>query len=247
VNRRSALIAALGAGLGTGIAAGCTSPAPPPRTRSPQQNPTPSPAPSQSPPAEIAHGDRNRPTVALTFHGQGDAPGANRLLDVLHAADVRVTVLAVGTWLQEQPAIATRILDAGHELGNHTQHHLDLKAMSPDQVYAEISLCAQQLKRVGGSIGQWFRPSQTQYSTPLIEAQAQRAGYATCLSYDVDSLDYTDPGAAAIVRTTMQTVRNGSIVSLHFGHSGTVEALPELLDQLHTRGLRAVTVTELVG
>jgi hypothetical protein len=45
----------------------------------------------------------------------------------------------------------------------------------------------------------------------------------------------------------MAAVRNGSIVSLHFGHSGTVTALPALLDGLRGKGLRPVTMTELMS
>jgi peptidoglycan/xylan/chitin deacetylase (PgdA/CDA1 family) len=61
----------------------------------------------------------------------------------------------------------------------------------------------------------------------------------------VDSLDYTDPGSAAVVRNVLGGVRAGSVVSLHFGHAGTVTALPAILDGLHRRGLRAVTTSEL--
>jgi peptidoglycan/xylan/chitin deacetylase (PgdA/CDA1 family) len=98
-----------------------------------------------------------------------------------------------------------------------------------------------------GSIGTWFRPSQTQHSTATIQAQAAKVGYRTCLSYDVDSLDYTDPGPDAIVRNTLSAVGNGSIVSLHFGHPGTVTAMPALLDGLRQRGLRPVTMTEMLS
>jgi peptidoglycan/xylan/chitin deacetylase (PgdA/CDA1 family) len=115
------------------------------------------------------------------------------------------------------------------------------------KMFAEINDCATTLRTLTGSIGTWFRPSQTQHSTPAIQAQAAKVGYATCLSYDVDSLDYTDPGAAAVVKTTLGIVRNGSIVSLHFGHPGTVPALPGILDGLRTKGLRAVTMTELMS
>ncbi|MGI5238936.1 polysaccharide deacetylase family protein [Dactylosporangium sp. CA-139066] len=186
------------------------------------------------------------PAVALTFHGQGEPGVVGGLLDALAAAKVKVTVLAVGVWLHQQPELARRVLADGHELGNHTLNHADIKAMNDDRAYAEIAGCAAALRDVSGSIGRWFRPSQTQRSTPRIRAQAARAGYATCLSYDIDSLDYTDPGADAIVRTTLQGVRNGSIVSLHFGHAGTVSAMPKLLAGLHDRGLRPVTATELL-
>jgi peptidoglycan/xylan/chitin deacetylase (PgdA/CDA1 family) len=187
------------------------------------------------------------PAVALTFHGQGEPGVVGGLLDALAAEHVKATVLAVGAWVRQRPELARRVLADGHELGNHTLNHDDIKAMSDDKAYAEIAGCAAALREVGGSIGRWFRPSQTQRSTPRIRAQAERAGYATCLSYDIDSLDYTDPGADAVVRTTLQGVRNGSIISLHFGHAGTVTAMPKLLAGLRDRGLRPVTASELLA
>jgi hypothetical protein len=67
------------------------------------------------------------------------------------------------------------------------------------------------------------------------------------LAYDVDSLDYTDPGPTAIVRTLSTRVRPGSIVSLHLGHAGPMSALPAVFALLHRRGLRAVTAGELLA
>jgi peptidoglycan/xylan/chitin deacetylase (PgdA/CDA1 family) len=119
--------------------------------------------------------------------------------------------------------------------------------MDATHAFAEINSCAQELKKLTGSIGTWFRPSQTQYSTELIRAQATRVGYPTCLSYDLDSLDYTDPAASAVVTTVTKGIQNGSIVSLHFGHAVTVAAIPQVLDRLRQRGLTPVTMTELVS
>jgi peptidoglycan/xylan/chitin deacetylase (PgdA/CDA1 family) len=195
----------------------------------------------------VDSGPTDRPNVALTFHGQGDPKLVEQLLAELDRGSVQVTVLAVGSWLTAEPAMARRILDAGHELGNHTQNHLAIADMAAAQAFTEINTCAQTLKRLTGSIGTWFRPSQTQHATATIEAQATRVGYRTCLSYNVDSLDYTDPGADKVVRTTLGAAGNGSIISLHFGHAGTVTAMPALLDGLRQKGLRAVTMTELLS
>ena len=172
---------------------------------------------------------------------------ADALLAEAERAGAQVTVLAVGTWLGQYPQIARRILHGGHDLGNHTMHHLDIKAMDASGSYAEIAGCARRLHALTGSIGRWFRPSQTQYSTPLIEREARKAGYQTCVSYDVDSLDYTDPGPDAIVSTVLRLTRPGSIISLHLGHSGTVTALPAIVRGLASRGLRPVTLTELLS
>lgn len=75
---------------------------------------------------------------------------------------------------------------------------------------------------------------------------AQRAGYPHVLSYDVDSLDFTSPGAATVVRTVIGPIHAGSVVSLHFGYADTVDAMPPLLEELARRELRAVTTTELL-
>ncbi|MFY9931512.1 MAG: polysaccharide deacetylase family protein [Streptosporangiaceae bacterium] len=196
---------------------------------------------------QVVHGPRGRPQVALTFHGQGPLSMAEALLGEAERAGARVSVLAVGTWLEQYPQIAQRILSGGHDLGNHTMHHLDIAAMDAAGAYAEIAGCAQRLRVLTGSAGRWFRPSQTQYATPLIEREASKAGYQTCVSYDVDSLDYTDPGPDAVVATVLGSVRPGSIVSLHFGHSGTVTALPVILSGLASRRLRPVTLTGLLS
>jgi peptidoglycan/xylan/chitin deacetylase (PgdA/CDA1 family) len=251
VKRRNALAAAAAFAL---AAAGCepksgavSSGAPAPGS-SHVPTSTRSATPTLGPlPPELETGPRDRSNVALTFHGQGDPKLVRQLLVELENGAARVTVLAVGTWLSAEPAIARRVLDGGHELGNHTENHLAIAHMPASQAYAEINTCAQTLKRLTGSIGRWFRPSQTQHATGTIEAQATRVGYPTCLSYDVDSLDYTDPGADAVIHNTLASVGNGSIVSLHFGHVDTVTAMPGLLDGLRRKGLRPVTVTELMS
>jgi peptidoglycan/xylan/chitin deacetylase (PgdA/CDA1 family) len=198
-------------------------------------------------PFEISSGPHGRPQVALTFHGQGDPAIATALLAEAERAGARITVMAVGSWLDQQPAMARRILDGGHELGNHTQNHGAISTMTADQAYAEIAGCAARLKQLTGGIGRWFRPSQAQDCTAVVAAQARRAGYAHCLGYNLDSLDYTDPGATAVTDTVLSAVAPGSVVSLHFGHAGTVSALPGILDGLHRRGLRAVTTSELLS
>ncbi|MGW4206163.1 polysaccharide deacetylase family protein, partial [Streptomyces sp. NPDC004726] len=198
-------------------------------------------------PAQITHGPRDRDRVALTFHGGGDPATAKALLAEAERAGARITVLAVGSWLDQHPDLARRILDGGHDLGNHTQRHLSVNEMPAADAYAEITGCAERLRRLTGSIGTWFRPSRTRYGTPLVIRLAQRAGYPHLLSYDLDSADYTSPGATAVIRTVTGRIQRGSVVSLHFGYADTVAALPALLDDLNRRGLRAVTTTELLS
>ncbi|WAZ24223.1 polysaccharide deacetylase family protein [Streptomyces cinnabarinus] len=196
-------------------------------------------------PTHLTHGPGDTHRVALTFHGNGDPGTAEAILDAADEHGARITVLAVGTWLDANPALARRILDAGHDLGNHTQHHLDINAMPEAQARAEITACARRLKRLSGTIGPWFRPSRAARASPLVARLAKDTGYPHVLSYDVDPLDFTGPGPTALADTLTADIRPGSIVSLHFGYPDTVAALPAVLEDLHRRGLTAVTTTEL--
>jgi len=195
---------------------------------------------------DITHGPRTRQAVSLTFHGAGDPAIVRGMLTTLHAASAHVTVLAIGQWLASNPRLAATIRDAGHDLGNHSWSHQTMPRLNAATVRTEVDRAATELQRLTGSAGRWFRPSGTPTSTPAIRAAAIAAGYGACLAYDVDPLDYTDPGPDAVVRRFTAAVRPGSIVSLHLGHPGTLQAMPRILDVLHGRGLAAVTVTELL-
>jgi peptidoglycan/xylan/chitin deacetylase (PgdA/CDA1 family) len=143
--------------------------------------------------------------------------------------------------------MAKRILGGGHELGNHTYRHLTMPPLTEVVDESEITRCAAVLRRLTGATGRWFRPSGTVHATPAILEAAGRAGYTTSLSYDVDPADYADPGAAAITSRVLAAVRAGSIVSLHLGRLGTVQAMPAILDGLRSRGLAAQTMSDLMS
>jgi peptidoglycan/xylan/chitin deacetylase (PgdA/CDA1 family) len=156
-------------------------------------------------------------------------------------------VFAVGNWLAANPAIGHRILGDGNELANHTYTHPDLGTLGASAVASEVSRCAQVLTQVQGNNGRWFRPSGLDRPTPLILQQAGAAGYATSVGYDVDPLDYEDPGASKVIARVQSGLQPGSIISLHTGHAGTVQAFGPIVAAVRARGLRPVTVSQLLG
>lgn len=198
------------------------------------------------PAVEVAGGPTTKPQVALTFHGAGELSLATGILQILAAKQAKITVMAVGSWLHENPQMAARILAGGHELGNHTYQHLDINSLAADEITSEIVRCRDVLQKLTGSPGLYFRQSQSQHASDQVKDLAGAAGYATCLSYDLDSMDYTDPGGPA-VRRALRAATSGAIVSMHLGHRSTLEALPDVLDDLRARGLEPVTVSTLLA
>jgi peptidoglycan/xylan/chitin deacetylase (PgdA/CDA1 family) len=232
------------------VVAGCatdtsTSPESKPTTTAPPPHPTTTPT-AGGPAVQLARGSSGRPQVALTFHGAGDLTIARQIHDALGAAGARATIMAVGTWLAASPDGIRMFHDSGHDIGNHTWSHGVMADMSATTTLSEIERCRDTLAALLGTPGSFFRQSSAQTATEQELAEAGIAGYRRVLSYDIDGLDWKDPGPH-VIRAAVATATAGSIVSLHLGHQGTVAALPGILSDLTARGLTPVTATELLG
>src|SRR5207244_7934124 len=67
---------------------------------------------------------------------------------------------------------------------------------------------------------------------------------------NIDPQDWAKPGADIILRRIKQQRHDGSVILLHDAggdRSQTVEALPRILDWLHTRGDTVVPLSTLLG
>ena len=193
-----------------------------------------------------SRGDRTGTEVAITFHGGGDRRLAEAALRQLERAQAPCTVFAIGQWLEDESGLAGRILDGGHELGNHTYSHPDTSALSRAQLRREIVRCKDVLVRQTGSPGIAVRAPENDLPVAKVELAAADAGYSSVVGWDIDPQDFFDPGADLVTWRVLAQVRGGSIVFLHLGHFGTVDALPMILDGLRSRGLTPVTTSRLL-
>jgi peptidoglycan/xylan/chitin deacetylase (PgdA/CDA1 family) len=253
-SRRDALgvgvagVAALVAACSTGTSAAppaTTSPRPDrPTTTTPAAPTTTSAAPG-GPAVQVARATSGRQEVALTFHGAGDLGIARQIHDALGAGGAKATIMAVGTWLAASPDGIRMFHDSGHDIGNHTWSHGVMADMSTPTVLSEIERCRDKLAEIVGTPGSFFRQSSAQTATQQELVEAGLAGYSRVLSYDIDGLDWEDPGPT-VIRKAVAKATAGSVVSLHLGHQGTVTALPQILTDLKARGLTAVTATDLL-
>jgi peptidoglycan/xylan/chitin deacetylase (PgdA/CDA1 family) len=203
--------------------------------------------PPGGPAGYIANGPRSSTRVALTFHGSGDPGLTDQILALAARLQAPITVFAVGQWLEQDPTMAGKILGAGHELANHTYTHPSLGRLGRAAVAQEIIKCRDVLVAQSRSTGAYFRPSGIETRpADLILEEAGRAGYTTSVGFDVDPLDYTDPGASAIVSRVAAGLKPGSILSLHLGHTGTVAAFERIVNTIRNRGLSPALVRDVL-
>jgi len=197
--------------------------------------------------SELDRGPATRPVVALTFDAGSSSAPAPGILRALEAADLRCTFFLTGEWTAHNPELVRRIAAAGHEIGNHTYSHPDLRRLSPAAVARELERTDAVVRRVTGrGTRPYFRPPYGARDRRVLR-EAARHGYR-CVYWTTDSLDSVrqDITPRQIERRVLTHVRPGSIILMHCGSPATAEALPHLLAALRHKGYRVVTISELL-
>ncbi|MDP2660599.1 MAG: N-acetylmuramoyl-L-alanine amidase, partial [Dehalococcoidia bacterium] len=133
--------------------------APKPATPTPTPTVTPRPEPPKAQPAsEIVRGPAG-PMVALTFDLGSGATHTPAILETLEKRGIKTTFFMTGQWVDANPGLARRILDLGHEPGNHSYSHPDFTELSDQKILGELSRMEEALqKATGRSPKPWFRP-----------------------------------------------------------------------------------------
>lgn len=197
--------------------------------------------------SEVTRGDPSFGMVALTFDaGSVDGPAAT-ILDTLRDHNVKVTFFLTGQWVESYPELAQRVATDGHELANHTYYHPDLTRLSDQQIAWELEYTNAVIEaRLGRTSRPWFRPPFGARDQRVLDLAAQ-LGFRS-VYWTLDSGDWrTGATPAAVLRRVLSNVEAGDIVVHHVASDATAQVLPVILDTLAERGLRVVTVSELLG
>jgi peptidoglycan/xylan/chitin deacetylase (PgdA/CDA1 family) len=194
---------------------------------------------------------RDSRKVALTFDDVPDPRFTPAVLDVLKVKKVSATFFVVGTRTLKHPGIVRRIHREGHSLGNHSYNHPDFSKLPLTKVKEQINRAESVFNGVVGFKLRLVRPPYGEILPNQLEWAKQR-GY-TVVNWDVDSSDWRQLGENQIFRNVTRTVRPGSVILMHAGGgggqdlSGTVKALPRIIDWLRAHDYEMVTLTELLA
>jgi peptidoglycan/xylan/chitin deacetylase (PgdA/CDA1 family) len=186
------------------------------------------------------------PLVALTFDDGPTQLGVDAVLPVLERHGATATFFLVGAAVERRPDLARRIRAAGHELGNHSYTHQRMMLRPADWYDSEIARTEAALARAGGGGSGLFRPPYGKKLWGLPQA-TRRAGLAMVMM-DIEEPKTTDP--AQYAREVLAEAQPGSILLLHAmfrGNQTARDALPLILDGLKAKGLRPVSVGELMA
>ncbi len=200
----------------------------------------------------LAHGQQNKPLVALTFD---DGPSAYTLqvLDTLSKYGVKATFFMVGENVERHPDIASRVAGEGHVIGNHTYSHPFWGPIeAPNPINSELDKTAAVIRKACNVDPEYFRPPHG-WRSPWMMSLARKDHY-TVVTWTVSPDDWQKITAKTIEQRVLSRTRGGSIILLHDGletkpnpnRSNTVAALPVIIRGLQARGYSFVTIPELI-
>lgn len=191
---------------------------------------------------------------ALTFD---DGPDPRHTLDIsrtLVERGQRATFFVLARAVREHPELVASLARHGHEIASHGDDHGLLAFASPRELDRQLTACEDAVRGVlGRPPSRLFRPPHGVRS-PWLVPTLRRRGYTVC-GWDGSVFDTASPGVEAIVGRVERLLRPGAIVLLHDGDGSgggasrrqTVQALPAILDRAARRGLRSVTLSEIVA
>lgn len=182
--------------------------------------------------------------IAISFDAAWGDEKTQGILDILDQYQIKSTFFLVGFWVDRYPDKVKLIDQRGHEIGNHSTNHPYMSKLSKDQIVMELSATKDKIEKITGKKTILFRPPFGDYNNLLIQT-VRGVGYQP-IQWSVDSLDWKELGAQAMVEQVANKVKPGAIVLFHNNSKYILEALPKILDYCKKKGYEIVPISQLI-
>lgn len=191
-------------------------------------------------------GDKNDKTIYLTFDEGYENGCTGRILDILKEKNVTATFYVTLDYVKSSPDLVSRMINEGHEVGNHTCTHPSLPDISDDMVFEEIHGLESYISdNFGGYKTVTMRPPRGEFSVRTLRL-VKNMGYDTVLwsfAYNDWNVDDQPDREKAYERITSAT-HNGAIYLLHAVSETNTAILADVIDYWQDNGYSVKSVTE---
>jgi peptidoglycan/xylan/chitin deacetylase (PgdA/CDA1 family) len=198
----------------------------------------------------VYKGVGSRRAVALTFD-DGPSEATPGLLDLLGRYDAKATFFQCGANVRRLASVTRRVLEAGHEVGNHSDTHPLLSFKSPAFIRAELESAQQSIYEACGTRPRFFRaPFGVRWFG--LRAVQKNLGLLGVM-WTAIGVDWKE-SETQILQRIFRGARNGAILCLHDGRQlevrpdvrATLGAVKRLLPMLVDQGFHFEKVSEIL-
>lgn len=166
------------------------------------------------------------------------------ILSVLKENHIHITFSLEGKWAKNNPELVKLIVDAGHELANHSYSHPNMANLSYAEQVEQIQKTNEILRAYTKKDPVWFGPPSGSYNELTLKA-AHELGMETVM-WSVDTIDWKDNSQQEIKNRVMTRIHPGAIILMH-PKENTMKALPDLIQQIKEQKLLITTLTETLS
>lgn len=205
--------------------------------------------PRVGPALGIVHRQEGAGGVALTFDDGPHPQGTPIVLEILREAGATATFFLVGEQVLRRPTLAAEIVAAGHRVELHCHRHRNLLRVTPGRFREDVERARAAIEEASGQAIADHRPPYGIYSGSALRATRSR-GWRPVL-WSKWGKDWTRRATArSIADRATAGIADGDIVLLHDADyysvpgswTRTVAALPIILGELDSCGLKAVSL-----
>lgn len=196
----------------------------------------------------VARVDTSEKVVALTFD-DGPTEHVSEVLQLLKEKDIKATFYVVGEEVEKHEDITKNIVEAGHELGNHSYSHQRMIFKPKDFYIEEIEKTNALIRKVGYRHEITFRPpyGKKLVSLPLYLDEIQMK----TITWDVEPTKAlgNDATPTQIINYVAETTQPGSIILIHpwYGdQNNSRDAIGGVIDALKEQGYSFVTIRQML-
>jgi len=198
----------------------------------------------------VYHCDTTERMVALTFDDGPDPRYVEEVLGILRSHGAHATFFLQGSDLAANPDCGRRLVEAGHQIANHSWSHKQMVLTNLRTISLEIESTDREILAVGQAPPIYFRPP---YSKRLILLPYYLMKHnRTTVLWDVepDSLPSQAKDPDLIYTDAVSKMKPGSILLMHVlteARNASRVALSHILDYTDKEGFQVVTVGHLFG
>ena len=189
----------------------------------------------------IYSGNKNKNNISLMFNVYQGSEYIDGILEELEKGNAKATFFVGGCWANKNCELLQKIIDKGHEIGNHGYWHKDHKTLTTEKNKSEMTLTHKLVKELTGYEICLFAPPSGSFSSITLKV-AQDIGYKTIM-WSKDTIDWRDQDVNLIISRATKNPSNGDLILMH-PTNATLNALDEIISFFNQIEYNLTTVSK---
>jgi peptidoglycan/xylan/chitin deacetylase (PgdA/CDA1 family) len=182
--------------------------------------------------------------IAFTFDDGPNSKYTEEVLEVLKKYDAHATFFVVGVHATFTRAgeVMKKVIEAGHEIGNHTYNHISLPTLTAEEIKRDEQLMSDRIFELCGVRPTLMRAPGGSYNNDVLAAIS-----SPLIAWTVDTLDWKHQDPKQALEYLKAQVTDGGIVLMHDRLATSAEIAELLLQWLYENDYKVVSVSELMA